>query len=272
MHSLVNTSNQIYRITYEAFSKFSSQLNACRSLEEIAECFSVNLKYLFNFHIFRASYNHNDRYIHLTCTLSRTVITESRTGQYLSFEEILLKENRPMLWTDIPALQLPPEYNLPVHEEPKLWGWNFVNNERHIVASVLAGNSKSFSHKEINFLKLAADNLESKILEICLIKELDERNAIISEINLHQQEVIEERTREIAEKNKVLLEISVLNAHTVREPLSRILGLVQFITPDLPADMLNEIIPRLKTSSNDLDNALQSVIQRTTDDLLKLKV
>lgn len=266
---MLTRSNQIYRITYEAFSKFSNNLNNCRSLEDIAECFSINLKYLFNFHIFRASYHHNGVYIHLQSSEGHTTLTESRNPAYLPFEEFALNSTRPFHWSDLSVFSLPPEYNLPPAEAPGIWAWNFSNQgSRQILASVLSGNNKIFSQKDINFLKLVAENLETKLLEICLIKELDEKNVFISKLNTRQQEIIAERTKELAKKNKVLSEISVLNAHAVREPLSRILGLVELLNMNLTGEEIMEIISYIKKSSVDLDVALQDVIQRTSADLL----
>ncbi|MDB5191082.1 MAG: histidine kinase [Segetibacter sp.] len=264
--------NQVLRITYESFSNFSNNLNRCRSFEEIRECFTVNLKYLFNYHVFRATYHRNNAYVNVVSTTNGTELNISDKAHHLGYEEILLKECRPMQWQQPDELELPACFNLPKDEEGVLWGWNFISSERHITVSVLSGNSKSFTAKDINFLKLVADNLETKLLELCLIKELDEKNALISKINEEQKETIKQRTSEIENKNKVLLEISVLNAHSVREPLSRILGLINLMTIDPALATFAEMLPRLQQSSKDLDVALQNVIKRTTADLLKLKV
>ena len=67
------------------------------------------------------------------------------------------------------------------------------------------------------------------------------------------------------------MQISALNAHNVREPLSRILGLINMLDIERSEEILNEIIPLIKISANDLDIALQNVINYATKDLLKLK-
>lgn len=267
---MIPESNQIFRITYEAFSKFSNTLNRCRTFEEIAECFTVNLKYLFNYHVFRASYNRTGTYVHLNASTGDTTITVDDTPAYLDFEKILIDKKIPQRWTDVKSLHLP-DYFLIEEENSELWGWNFINDERQIIISVLSGSRKKFSKNDINFLKLVSDNLETKLLELCLIKELDEKNKLISIINEDQKEVIKKRTNEIAIKNKTLLEISVLNAHNVREPLSRILGLVNLLDCEQSEEMVSQVLPLIKVSSNDLDAALQNVINRATKDLSELK-
>lgn len=268
---MITESKQIFRITYEAFSKFSNTLNRCRTFEEIGECFTVNLKYLFNYHIFRASYNRNNIYVHLESVTGKTIVGVGKTAGYLEYEKILSEKNIPQKWTDLQPLNLTGSFTSIKDELPELWGWNFINDERQIIVSVLSGSKRRFSQKDITFLRLVADNLETKLLELSLIKELDEKNQIISQINEDQKGVIRERTSEIAIKNKTLLEISVLNAHSVREPLSRILGLVNLLDDDQSEDLLRQVIPLIKTSSNDLDAALQNVIDRATKDLSELK-
>ncbi len=268
---MITESNQIFRITYEAFSKFSSCLNRCRTFDEIADCFTVNLKYLFNYHVFRASYNWGGMYVHANSFRGNTEIKVGKRPRYLEYEKILADNTVPQRWTDVNALKLSECFADVDDEEQELWGWNFMNEERQIIVSVLCGSKKKFSQKDVNFIKLVADNLETKLLELCLIKELDEKNRIISIINEDQKVVIKERTREIEIKNKTLLEISVLNAHNVREPLSRILGLVNLMDEDQTEEMVTQVLPLLKTSSNDLDAALQNVINHATKDLAELK-
>mgnify|MGYP000229865445 CR=1 FL=1 len=85
----------------------------------------------------------------------------------------------------------------------------------------------------------------------------------ISKIVDQQKEGIDDRTKELKEKNKELAEISQLNAHTVREPLSRILGLIEISDYYSAEELKTEVLDHLKTSSEDLDKALKDVIERS---------
>ncbi|RIJ34000.1 hypothetical protein D1627_16620 [Pontibacter oryzae] len=257
-------------------------------MEAVAQSFQVNLKYLFNFHTFRASYNRGNLYLHLEVTAAGATITKQECSGYLCFEEDLLKHRVPKHWQNLAELALPLRYKLPEEEKAELWGWYIQNDEsRDIIVSVLGGASKVFTRKDIAFLRLVAENLEAKLFELCLLQELDdknsklqaafdkinEQNAVISSIMEYQQDVIIERTQEVASKNARLLEVSVLNAHTVREPLSRVLGLVNLLElREWPLNEIQEsIMPRLKVSAQDLDEALKEVIEKSTADLIKLK-
>lgn len=268
---MITKSNQIFRITYEAFSKFSISLNRCRTIEEVAECFTINLKYLFNYHIFKASFSRNNAYVHLFSTAGKTAVSTHDHPHHLQYEKYLLEESIPKKWNDLSSLQLPACFYAIEDEQPELWGWNFENDESQILVSVLSGCRKKFTVNDITILKLVSHNLGTKLLELCLLKELDEKNSVISAINRNQKKVIAERTTEIAIKNQTLLEISALNAHHLREPLSRILGLVNMLDDEKAEEFIKEVIPILKISANDLDNALQNVINHATKDLSKLK-
>lgn len=268
---LASESNPVNRITYEAYSKFSNSLNRCRAFNEIKHCLTVNLKYLFNYHILRASYCRNGTFVHIESTVGNTVLTVDNKPAYLEYEKFLLKQSIPKRWDDVSKLDLPETFRNIDDQQQELWGWNLVDQERHIVISVLSGTRKKFTQKDINFLKLVADNLETKLLELCLIEELDAKNNIISKIIEDQKEVIEKRTCEIENKNKTLLEISALNAHKVREPLSRIIGLVNLLDDEEEIEFIRQIIPLIKISSNDLDIALKNVINHATKELSHLK-
>lgn len=271
--------SQVMRVTYEAFSKFSNSLSRCRSFEEIATCFKINLKYLFNCYFFRVSFNRHSQYIHLMVSATDTNIKVQAVPEYFLVEKVLLEKKLPVYWTEPEEFGLPAAYVLPETEEPKLWGWLFNHkSDRQITVTVLSGKSRSFTPKEVVILKMVTEALETKLLEICLFQELEEalhiiqdKNKTINTIMEQQQDTIRLRTQEIAAKNEKLLEISVLNAHQVREPLSRMLGLISIFDYYEAEQLKSEIIPMLKQSSTDLDNALQEVVTKATENLITLK-
>jgi light-regulated signal transduction histidine kinase (bacteriophytochrome) len=118
---------------------------------------------------------------------------------------------------------------------------------------------------------LGSRTRKSKELEDAFVT-VKEKNAVISSIIKQQKEIIKLRTQEIANKNKRVLAISILKAHNVQEPFSRILGLISLVDHYHPSDEIKiGIIPKLKESSTDLDLALQDVITRATTDLVELK-
>ncbi|WP_231563336.1 hypothetical protein [Salegentibacter sp. Hel_I_6] len=75
----------------------------------------------------------------------------------------------------------------------------------------------------------------------------------------------------MVEKNEKLLRISALNAHNVREPLSRIQGIVQLYEVFDDKACREELLPKLKQSSEEMDQVLQEVIKMATTELNQLK-
>jgi hypothetical protein len=200
-----------------------------------------------------------------------TTFSISGNNNLLGYEEELLQKKTPIYSDQISEMELPKEFDLPGEENGELWGWNFCNDDRQIIVSVLAGESRKFSKKDIPILKLVSETLESKLLELCLFKELDHKTETINRIIEDQKAIIELRTSEIEQKNKTLLGISVLNAHNIREPLSRIMGLTSLFEIETSQGIIEEIVPKMKISAADLDNALRSVIEKATADLIDLK-
>lgn len=193
-------------------------------------------------------------------------------GEFLPHEQLLLTHKTPVCWKDEQVQQLALEYRLPPEEQAELWGWLFENQDRTTLVSLLAGQSKPFTRRDVTFVKLMAESLESKLLELFLFQELDNRNEEITTINAHQQEVIKQRTAEIAKKNERLMEISITSAHQMREPLSRVLGLVQLMEQtDSVENIKNRILPRLSISAKDLDSALREVVEKSTGELIDLR-
>jgi PAS domain S-box-containing protein len=68
--------------------------------------------------------------------------------------------------------------------------------------------------------------------------------------------------KDIEEKNSRLNEISWSQAHSVRAPLARIIGLAGLLDGNLDQESLSEIVEHLKSSSNDLDEVIKSIINK----------
>ncbi len=242
---------------------------------------------MLNFHTFRASYRRGTSCIQLTVTTEGAFFEHGQQLPLLAHEQEILEAEKPRHWSNIVALPLPEAFELPEGEEAQLWGWNFnQGQERVLLVSLLAGKSRMFCTNHTPLLQLIAENLEMKLLELCLLQELEEKNRKLQEalfaidgknnqiasIMELQQQHLKLSKEKIAAKNAKLAELSALNAHTLREPLSRILGLVSVLEYyDSLEEVRDQILPRLRESSNDLDIALQDVITKATQDLMELK-
>ncbi len=285
MASISNNTSQLYRITYEAYSKFANNISRCSSLKEVGEVSRTHLKYLLNFHIIRLTIQQDEKYLFFSLAGNQVEYDLKEETQILDHEKNLLETEIPILTKDIPHDWIEEYVEVTKLEDPNLWGWFFKKNDRKVTVTLIADKNKPFNTGDVDILKLAVDCFEAKFHEIYLSRQLDiknksltkalkiiqEQNEEIQKIVENQQEIIEDRTKEIVAKNKKLLHISALNAHNVREPLSRIQGLIQLFDLFDDQQIRTEVIPKLEESAQEMDHVLQEVISMATNELSDLK-
>ena len=100
--------------------------------------------------------------------------------------------------------------------------------------------------------------------------QLVEEKAKVVKLVEEQEQTIAERTDELANANKKLVELIQYNAHYMREPLARVMGAIsiaEFVDHD---EFVNDIIPQMTRAANDLDNAIKEVI-KVADETVELK-
>lgn len=265
-----------YRITYEAFSKFSAKLSKANSTEELVTVVQSNLKYLFNFNFFRILIKKENTAQAINVFFNSTQPVKIIKSELLDYEERLLFKNIPIhLFTDGKNA----EATIGKKISGDLWGWYFKYDEIQLCVSLISDKEKPFITRDIEILNLLIDNFITKYQQIQLKEKLNHQNKnLLGALNViksqkvqitkivdQQKQVIEERTLELKLKNKELAEISRLNAHTVREPLSRILGLIEIADLYSLEELKTEILEKLKYSATDLDKALQDVIEKSTN-------
>ncbi|GHA43671.1 hypothetical protein GCM10007103_26050 [Salinimicrobium marinum] len=280
-----NQLSQRYRIIYEAYSKFANGINRCGSVGEIVEDLQMHLKYLLNFHSIKLLLPQEEGFLLLSVFSDDISYRIVEKESLLPFEKSLLQKSIPVRTSDIPIELFRTESDFLKLKNPELWGWSFQKNDRQVLVSLISDEQKPFTFGDVEILKLVTDCLEAKLQEILLKNQLANRNKSLSEayktiklqndqiqkIVENQKEIIKERTREIMEKNEKLLHISALNAHNVREPLSRIQGISQLFEYYDEKAIREELIPKLNTSLEEMDSVLQEVIEMASQELISLK-
>ena len=265
-----------YRITYEAFSKFSGGLNQVESLEALSKVVSKHLKYLFNFKIFRILLIDKERVKSYTFAKGQTWTSSA----ILNFEQTIL-ENQTPFRKPIKINELP-DYleHIPLNNG-QLWGWHLQYSNYEVCVSLVSDDLAKFSYSDVEILHLLVDTLTSKYRQICLNEEINQKNERLQEavaqieiknkeiekINSNQQSIIDSRTRELRLKNKKLLELSMLNAHNLREPLCRVLGLLELAEFYSNEELRTEILPMLIESSIDLDTIFKKVVLKSEEEI-----
>ncbi len=90
--------------------------------------------------------------------------------------------------------------------------------------------------------------------------EIEAQSDQISAINNNLEATIQERTRELANKNKALEEYAFITAHKLRAPLANILGLVAMIDVRKMSELDKEVVDNLTRSAKNLDDVIHSVM------------
>ncbi|WP_159023020.1 hypothetical protein [Formosa sp. L2A11] len=263
-----------YRITYEAFSKLSGRINKARNIEELVLVISKNLKYLIDFRVFRMSIV-LDNNAHSFSFFAKNG-SKLEMNKLSSFETNLLEHKIPIRHSVIPD-KFNEFIDTTLLNNPVFWGWFIERDTLNISATILSDDIKVFTKMDIDIMHLLVDSFCIKYQQLYLSKQLtlknkslksalkliEEKKKEIEKILGQQQNVIIDKTKEVKLKNTQLLEISSINAHNLREPLSRILGLIE-ISEHYNPDQLNEhILKHIRTSAIDLDNVLKKVVKKS---------
>ncbi len=90
--------------------------------------------------------------------------------------------------------------------------------------------------------------------------EIEAQSDQIIAINNNLEAIIQERTRELANKNKALEEYAFITAHKLRAPLANILGLVAMIDQTTLREDEKDVVGNLKDSAMKLDEIIHSVM------------
>lgn len=274
-----------YRIIYESLSRFSSALSRSVTLEDIRLCLQRQLKYLFDYQVVRFCFYQQGHFIVYSIVLSGSALQCGDETLLWAHEQLIKTKDVPLVFDDerLIAGDLD-KLSFQLTETPtQIWGWNIgVSAGSGLIVSVFSNPTRLFNHTDVPILKIAVENLYAKILSICLIDELStskkavelalrgvqEKSEVIARLVATQEDVIQERTRQLEDRNAQLVLLSRQHAHTIREPLARILSLAYLIEIVSAEEAIEEIIPLLVTTSTDLDVALQEVIQRIDSDVI----
>lgn len=283
--NIASNTAQLYRVTYEAYSKFANDINRCGNLMEVGDICKRHLKYLLNFRLMRMTIEQGDKFLFFELHNNQLNYEINNQSEIHEYETDLAYKGIPICTEIIPEKLVRNKIDLNKLTNPVLWGWCFDKYDNKVIVSLLADQEKCFSAGDIEILKLVVDCIQAKFNEIYLKRELAIRNQNLSEayntikaknaeihdIIENQQQIIEERTSEIVSKNEKLLHISVLNAHNVREPLTRIQGIVQLFEYFDDESCRSELIPKLEKSVTEMDDVLKEVVEMATKELVELK-
>ncbi|TKK68563.1 hypothetical protein FC093_10600 [Ilyomonas limi] len=266
-----------YRALYDSLSHFSIELNNANSLSDIQLMLQNNIKLLFNCCVCRITYFQQNNFVCYTITNEMPAVITGTHQLLWDVEKLLYYEGLPLRLnaTEHGAVL----QNIPYKGKiDKLWGWKMnYGDEAGILITILADEERPFSRKHIPMVKTISEMLFTKMRLIHLLqtiqkneadlrltnKQLEASNATISELVKGQEKIIEERTRELTQLNKQLIDIIQFNSHNIREPLTRIMGLMQLKPLISEEEFFINCWPMMVASVQDLDMRLREIIMKT---------
>jgi signal transduction histidine kinase len=108
-------------------------------------------------------------------------------------------------------------------------------------------------------------------------KLMDQHNLILQQkeeiegINNNLEQIVVDRTEKIKEQESQITEFAFINAHKVRSPLARIMGILNLIPLEKnEKEILADYLPILKANADELNDRLQEVSD-TLNDIGKMK-
>lgn len=127
-------------------------------------------------------------------------------------------------------------------------------------ASFLLYRNARMKHKLNLRLKEKQNEIMAQTEELAAqAEELKATNEEMEAINSNLEGIVNERTEVIRQQNSILREYAYFNAHQVRGPLARILGLISIIELEFTDDRFRSYITMLKTSGSELDRVIGEI-------------
>jgi hypothetical protein len=130
-----------------------------------------------------------------------------------------------------------------------------IINSCCVVFQTIIQRSDEFNQRLLTELKDKSDEIAAQNEELLQSEEN------LSRVNLHLESMVEERTRKIREQNEALLKYAYTNAHHVRGPVARVLGLIQISRMKTDLDF-----PRLFEKIENEANAIDTILKRIAND------
>ncbi|MTI38814.1 hypothetical protein [Fulvivirga lutimaris] len=92
-----------------------------------------------------------------------------------------------------------------------------------------------------------------------LNEELVASNEEVKTVNDNLEQLVLERTRKINQQLEKISKYAFINSHHLRAPVARILGLINLINHDDKITVKNELLIKLKESTDELDEIIKSM-------------
>jgi signal transduction histidine kinase len=124
-----------------------------------------------------------------------------------------------------------------------------------IYYKALVQNKKDKSNLQVLHSELQEKNEEVTAQS----EELIEANAQIALMNENLESLVKDKASKIMEQNKMLTQYAFQNAHKVRGPLARIMGLINLVRLGGSSEETTELISKIEDASHELDSVVKEI-------------
>ena len=181
MSPIQNNASQLYRITYEAYSKFANGINRCSNFQEIGKVAEKHLKYIFNFHVIKLIIEKDNKFMEYSLCGNNIWFGQKSLADLNNEELNLFKTGIPIRTAHIPENIAQGKLDISKLKNPYLWSWLFNKDDHKMIVSLVADEERVFNSRDIEILKLAADCFDAKFKELNLKREIAKKNRILQE-------------------------------------------------------------------------------------------
>ena len=162
-----------------------------------------------------------------------------------------LPKQEKKLASHLRSMNIKSTLSVPMHYDHELIGFLGFDSTR---------DKKHWKDQDIQLLSVIGDIIVNALERISFENDLLKLNRTLEELNDELEEKVVQRTHEVIEKNSKLTNYAFYNAHKLRGPLARLLGLInlfklEYIRPgELPA-----VISKLDEAAQELDAIVKEI-------------
>lgn len=235
--------------TYQAFSALSTMLIKCQNAGEVEECLAQHLHAIISFDLFRLRFKCKQEEIVLMVANPESQSNNARLQLPKTQYEADAEKSHVTAVFDAVTVNSSEER---IARTQRLWCWCFLAESVRDSAqtTIVCHESCDYSKGDVSLVRLVTETVLTKLKEIILIGRL-------KRFSLNQAQIIREKTQELEKKNASLLALTMHHAHNMREPLTRIMGLINVVDWSAPSSEVQTTYQYIGAAAQDLDDAIR---------------
>ncbi|WP_158857504.1 hypothetical protein [Lunatibacter salilacus] len=247
--------------------RFSTGISKIGRLDKLPAELNFHLKYLFNYHRFDFYYVAGNSVDCISISLDGFCYFSSGVEDLPSLE-------RGVLQSGVPKAIVSESDQLTSH------CWKFENgNNLSSLIKIQSTVANPFKESSITLVKVVNKTLATKVENLKMIqlihrqnkqleelaRELQTKNSEIESLNQIQEGTIADRTASLLHSNTKLKSLIQFNSHQLREPLTRVISMVEIKDELSTEEYVRDILPLMHLAVSDLDKAVMEVIRRSEE-------